>query len=54
MFRDFRALLRELGEHIRENKEWWLIPVILLLVIVWLLLTTAGQSAVPVFVYPMV
>lgn len=51
---DIGTILRELGEHIRENKEWWLIPVVLALVIVWLLVTTAGQSAVPVFVYPMV
>lgn len=52
--RDLPRIFRELLEHIRENKKWWLIPVILALVIVWLLLTSAGQSSVPVFVYPMV
>lgn len=51
---DIPRLLRELAEHIRENKKWWLIPVLLSIIIVWLLITTAGQSSVPVFVYPMV
>lgn len=46
-------LFQELLEHIRQNKEWWLIPVILMIIISWLLLTTAGQSSVPIFIYPM-
>lgn len=50
---DVIGIVKELGEHIRRNKEWWLIPVVLAIVIVWLLITTAGQSAVPVFVYPL-
>lgn len=52
--RDLPKILKELLEHIKENKKWWMIPVILSLIIVWLLLATAGQSSVPVFVYPMV
>lgn len=50
---DIGQLMRELFEHIRENKEWWLIPVVLAIIIAWLLITTAGQSTVPVFVYPL-
>lgn len=47
-------VFRELFEHIRENKRWWLIPTVLMLIILWLLIVSAGQSSVPVFVYPMV
>lgn len=52
--KDILRVFRELAEHIQENKKWWLIPAFLSLVILWLLLTSAGQSSVPVFIYPMV
>lgn len=51
---EFKQLLQELFEHIRKNKEWWLIPVVLMIIILWLLITSAGTSSVPVFVYPLV
>lgn len=45
-------LFRELIEHAARNKKWWLIPVILALFLLGFLLTTAGTSQVPVFIYP--
>lgn len=52
--RDLPGLLKELVEHVEENKKWWLIPVILALVIVGLLVMSGGNTSVPVFVYPMI
>lgn len=52
--RDIPKILHEIAEYIYENKNYWLIPTILAIVILWLLISTAGNSSVPVFIYPLV
>lgn len=51
--RDLWKIFKELLNFIKENKKWWLIPVIIALFIFGLLIATAGTSPVPVFVYPL-
>lgn len=52
--RDIPKIIREVLEYLFREKKYWLLPVILSIIILWLLLTTAGKSSVPVFVYPMI
>ncbi|MFB6199729.1 MAG: DUF5989 family protein [Candidatus Nanohaloarchaea archaeon] len=50
--RDIIDVIKELLMFIRENKKWWLLPVVTALVLFGALLMTAGTAPVPVFVYP--
>ncbi len=42
-------LLRDFGRFARENKAWWIVPLVLVLLLL-VVLVVAGQSATP-FVY---
>lgn len=44
----FKQLLR----YMWDNKLWWMIPIILVLLLAFVLILV-GQSAVPVFIYPL-
>jgi len=50
----FLSLVKEILEYIIKEKYYWLLPSFLMIVILWLLISTAGTSSVPVFVYPVV
>jgi len=52
--RDLPGIIKEILEFLIKEKIYWLIPTILTIVIFWLLISTAGKSSVPVFVYPVV
>lgn len=44
-------ILKELWEFIRQNKKYWLIPIIIVLVLVGLLLFLTEGSAIAPFIY---
>ena len=44
------SLARELVEFMRDNKKWWLGPILVVILMVALLAVTGGQAAAP-FIY---
>lgn len=51
--RDLWRVFKDLLGYIRKNRKLWLIPVVVALFVMGLLIATAGNSPVPVFVYPL-
>lgn len=47
--RHLRGLLREMFQFARENKAWWIIPVVIVLLLAGLIIV--GVTAVSPFVY---
>ncbi len=45
-----QGFLRELAAFMRENKKWWLIPIVVALVLVAALVLLGGTAAAP-FIY---
>ena len=45
-------LIMEFWDYLRENKNWWLFPIVLLLLLLGIVFIIAGSSAAP-FIYPM-
>ena len=48
-----QSLVREFLLFIKEEKKWWLIPLIFVLLIVGALLVFAGSSPLAPFLYPL-
>ena len=46
------GLLAELFAFMRENKKWWLAPIILALLAIGVLVVLSGTAAAP-FIYPL-
>ncbi len=44
-------LLKELWQFLREEKKYWLVPIVILLVLFGILLVVAQGSAVAPFIY---
>jgi hypothetical protein len=44
-------LLKDLWAYLRENKKWWLAPVIFVLLLIGVLLVIGGSSAIAPFIY---
>jgi hypothetical protein len=44
------GFLREFFDFLRENKKWWLIPIVVVLVLLGLLMLAGGTGAAP-FIY---
>lgn len=44
-------VLRELWEFMRENRKYWMIPIITVLVLVGILLVVTQSSVVAPFIY---
>lgn len=51
--RDLLEILKNFVEFIKQQKKYWLIPVAITLFILGFLIGTAGNTPVPVFVYPL-
>jgi hypothetical protein len=45
------SLVREMWLYMRENKKWWLLPIIVVLVLVGSLLVFAQGSVLAPFIY---
>ncbi len=45
------AVISELWQFMRENKKFWLAPIVITLVLVGLLLVVAKSSAIAPFIY---
>ena len=45
------SFMKEFWGFLRQNKKWWLFPVITILLVVGLLLVFAGSSALAPFIY---
>lgn len=41
---------QELGEFLRENRKWWLTPIVIVIALLGVLIALGGTSAAP-FVY---
>jgi len=44
------SLLRELVDLLRENKKWWLVPLLAMLLLMGVLVALSGTSVAP-FIY---
>jgi hypothetical protein len=44
-------LLQDLWAYLRQNKKWWLAPVIFVLLLIGVLLVIGGSSAIAPFIY---
>ena len=44
-------LISDLWQFMKENKKWWLLPLIVMLVLVGLLIVFAQSSSLSPFVY---
>lgn len=44
------GFVREFFDFLRENKKWWLIPIVVVLVLLGLLMLAGGTGAAP-FIY---
>ena len=44
-------VLKEFLQFLREQKKYWLVPIVLVLVLLGVLLVTAQSSAVAPFIY---
>jgi hypothetical protein len=44
------TFLQELGEFLRENRKWWLTPIVIVIALLGILIALGGTSAAP-FVY---
>ena len=44
------GLLRELFDFLRDNKEWWLLPIVVVLLVFGALVLVSGTAAAP-FIY---
>ncbi len=51
ILRHLFLLLKEFGGFARQNKAWWIIPIILVLLLL-IVLITVTQSAAPFIIYP--
>lgn len=50
-FRQRLYILSELWAFIKENKRWWLLPIILMLVLVGVLIVIGQNSGLSPFIY---
>ena len=48
-----QSLLKEFFLFIRQEKKWWLIPLITVLLLVGALIVFAGSSPLAPFLYPL-
>ena len=46
------GLVREFGTFLRENKKWWLLPIVITLLLVGVLIVLGGTALAP-FIYPL-
>ena len=44
------GFFQEVVEFLRENKKWWLVPIVVVVVLLGVLIALAGTSAAP-FIY---
>jgi hypothetical protein len=45
------SLLQELWSFLRQNKKWWLMPILAVLLLLGALIVFAGSSALAPFIY---
>ena len=48
-----QSLAREFLAFIRQEKKWWMIPLIVILLLVGALILFAGSSPLAPFIYPL-
>lgn len=46
------GLLRDLWDFVRNNKKWWLTPIIIVLILVGLFVALSSSALAP-FIYPL-
>ncbi|MBU1854215.1 MAG: hypothetical protein KKF89_00695 [Nanoarchaeota archaeon] len=47
-------LLRDLWAFMKENKKWWLLPLIIMLVLTGLLIILGQSTPISPFIYPLI
>lgn len=48
---DDAGIFEEFWEFLKENKKFWMIPIIIILLLFGLLVVFGGSSAAPIFIY---
>jgi hypothetical protein len=48
------SLIKEFFLFIKQEKKWWLVPLIAVLLIIGALLVLAGSSPLAPFIYPLI
>jgi hypothetical protein len=49
--KDMKDILIDFWNYIRQNKKWWLVPLIIIIFLVGFLLVISGSSALGPFIY---
>ncbi len=48
-----QSLFKEFLGFVKEEKKWWMIPLVTILIIVGFLMVFASKSAIAPFLYPL-
>jgi hypothetical protein len=44
-------VLKDLWDYLKQNKKWWLTPLIIILVLIGVLIVLGGSTALSPFIY---
>jgi len=47
-------LIRDLWAFMKENKKWWLLPLIIMLILTGLLIILGQSTPISPFIYPLI
>jgi len=48
------SVLRDLWDFMKENKKWWLLPLIIMLVLTAILIILGQSTPISPFIYPLI
>ncbi|MBC8495044.1 hypothetical protein H8D36_02725 [archaeon] len=48
------GVMRELWMFMKENKKWWLLPIIIMLILVGILIVLGQSTPLSPFIYPLI
>ncbi len=49
-----QSVLKDLWDFMKENKKWWLLPLIIMLILTALLIILGQSTPVSPFIYPLI
>ena len=53
-FKKHFYLLKDLWEFMKENKKWWLLPIVITLILLGILIIFGQSSSVSPFIYALI
>lgn len=48
------GVMRELWMFMKENKKWWLLPIVIMLILVGILIVLGQSTPLSPFIYPLI